>query len=57
MEFRFINESGRLRVAGLGVVREREEGRESAIAGVMKRKGRRHSNEDRIFTKGEVEIL
>lgn len=23
----------------------------------MKRKGRRHSNKDRIFTKGEVEVL
>ena len=53
----FIIESGRLRVAGLGVVSKREEGRESAIAGVMKRKGRRQSSKDRISTNVEVEFL
>ena len=52
VEFRFINESGRLRVSGFGVVSEREEGIESAIAEIMKRKGRMHLNKDCIFTKG-----
>ena len=57
MELRFINESGRLRLSGFGVVSEREEGIESAIAEIMKRKGRMHLNKDCIFTKGEVEVL
>ena len=57
VEFRFVNKSGGLKVAGFGVISEREEGIESAIAGPMKRKGRRHLNKDCIFTKGEVEIL
>ena len=52
MEFRFIDESGRLRLSGFGVVREREEGIESAIAGVTKRNGSRHLNKDCIFYEG-----
>lgn len=57
VEFRFIIESGGRKVAGSGVISERGEGIESAIAGVMKRKGRRHLNKDCIFTKAEVEVL
>ena len=55
VEFSFIDESGRLRLSGLGVVSERKEGIESAIAGVPKSKGSRHLNKDCIFAKGEVE--
>lgn len=55
VEFKFINEGGGIKVAGSGVISERGEGIESAIAGVMRREGRRHLNKDCIFKMGEVE--
>ena len=58
VEFGFIDESGGRKVAGSGVISEREDGIESATVGSVKRKGRRrHLNKDCIVTKGEVEVL